>query len=386
VPIDLGELSAHLAGKILEPSDQERQCGPQRLLIEESPALLLQTGQTPAQASQARLELGLVDETFGIAVNQPADPAVQLGDLAIEQGRIGPRGIALAELDEPSLVLGGQTAGIAEQVLDLPPDRRVKPVGAHLRVGAQALPAEPISIRPAAPVVGVITPPALAGSQADRLAVVGVAALLADDQTLQQETLAARALPAAPAVLLQLRLHGLEHFAIDHRRNRYRDPFIRGNIVDPHRAARLLGTAADWPQPGRQGTDPCLAERRGALVGGVFEQAPHGGPIPALLARRGSMAGPPQPTADLADAESLHADPVEDLAHHLGLIVDDLVAGLATPDMPIKIAVAVGSAGQHIDAARAGRVFLAAPAALQDLGPLVLGDHALNLKQQVVFG
>ena len=104
MPIDLGELSAHLAGKILEPSDQERQCGPQRLLIEESPALLLQTGQTPAQASQARLELGLVDETLGIAVNQPADPAVQLGDLAIEQGRIGPRGIALADLNEPPLV------------------------------------------------------------------------------------------------------------------------------------------------------------------------------------------------------------------------------------------------------------------------------------------
>jgi hypothetical protein len=77
---------------------------------------------------------------------------------------------------------------------------------------------------------------------------------------------------------------------------------------------------------------------------------------------------------------------VEDLTHHLGLIVDDLVAGLATPDMPVKIAVAVGSAGQHIDAARAGRVFLAAPAALQDLGPLVLRDHALDLKQQVVFG
>jgi hypothetical protein len=28
VPIDLGELSAHLAGKILKPSDQERQRAP----------------------------------------------------------------------------------------------------------------------------------------------------------------------------------------------------------------------------------------------------------------------------------------------------------------------------------------------------------------------
>src|SRR5688572_6799382 len=103
VPIDLGELSAHLAGKILEPSDQERQCGPQRLVIEQSLALLLQTGQTPAQASQARLELGLIDQALGVAVDQPADPPVQLGDLPIEQGCIGTRGIALADLDEPPL-------------------------------------------------------------------------------------------------------------------------------------------------------------------------------------------------------------------------------------------------------------------------------------------
>jgi hypothetical protein len=94
VPVDLGELSAHLAGKILEPSDQERQCGPQRVLIEQSLALLLQTGQTPTQAGQARLDLGLVDEALGVAVDQPADPPVQFGDLPIEQGCIGPRGIA----------------------------------------------------------------------------------------------------------------------------------------------------------------------------------------------------------------------------------------------------------------------------------------------------
>ena len=189
MPIDLGELSAHLAGKILEPSDQERQCGLQRLLIEQGLALLLQTTQALAQAGQARLELSLVDQALGIAVDQPADPPVQLGDLPIEQGRIGPRGIALADLNEPPLVLGGQTAGIAEQALDLPPDRRVKAVSAHLRVGAQALPAEPVGIRPAAPVVGVVAPPALAGSQADRLTVIGVAALVADYQPLQQETL-----------------------------------------------------------------------------------------------------------------------------------------------------------------------------------------------------
>jgi hypothetical protein len=70
VPIDLGELSAHLAGKILKPSDQERQRAPQRFLIKQSLALLLQTSQALAQAGQARLELGLVDEKLFVDVRR----------------------------------------------------------------------------------------------------------------------------------------------------------------------------------------------------------------------------------------------------------------------------------------------------------------------------
>ncbi len=88
MPIDLGELSTYLAGKILKPSDQERQCGSQRVLIEQSLSLLLQFSQTSAQTGQARLELSLVDEALGIAVDQPTDPLIQLGNLPIEQGRI----------------------------------------------------------------------------------------------------------------------------------------------------------------------------------------------------------------------------------------------------------------------------------------------------------
>jgi len=46
VPIDLGELSAHLVGKIFKPSNQERQRSPQSFLIEQSLALVLQISQT----------------------------------------------------------------------------------------------------------------------------------------------------------------------------------------------------------------------------------------------------------------------------------------------------------------------------------------------------
>jgi len=41
---------------------------------------------------------------------------------------------------------------------------------------------------------------------------------------------------------------------------------------------------------------------------------------------------------------------------------------------------------EHVDRAVAGGVLLAPAAALHDLGALVLGDHALDLQQQVLLG
>src|SRR3954447_17103084 len=119
-------------------------------------------------------------------------------------------------------------------------------------------------------------------------------------------------------------------------------------------------------------------------IGGVLENAPHGGPIPGRLAAAGPDALLLETPAHLADADALAADPREDLPHDPSLVLQDLVAGHAVVSLA-DVAVAVGCARQHADRALACGVALAAPAALQDLGPLALGHHALDLQQQIVF-
>src|SRR5262249_44773240 len=50
------------------------------------------------------------------------------------------------------------------------------------------------------------------------------------------------------------------------------------------------------------------------------------------------------------------------------------------------VTVAVGRAAEHVDRSTACGVLLASAATLHDLGAFVLGDHALDLEQKVLFG
>ncbi len=97
------------------------------------------------------------------------------------------------------------------------------------------------------------------------------------------------------------------------------------------------------------------------------------------------MPGPLQPPADLPDAQAVAPDPVEDLPHHGGLRLDHLVAGQAAARGPARVAIAVRGVGQDAHGPLASGMALAPPAALDDLGPLVLGNHPLDLEQQVVL-
>src|SRR3954451_8947972 len=119
-------------------------------------------------------------------------------------------------------------------------------------------------------------------------------------------------------------------------------------------------------------------------IGGGPENAPHGRPIPGRLAAAGPHALLLETPAHLADADALAADPREDPPHDPSLVLQDLVAGHAAVSLA-DIAIAIGRARQHADRTLTRGVALAAPAALQDLGPLVLGYHALDLQQQTVL-
>src|SRR4051812_20667991 len=383
-PVDLGHRSPHALRDVLKPADDQRQCPPQGSVIPQGRGLLLPAFDPLPEAGDARLELGLVDQAVGVAVDEPRHGAAQLRDLSFDHVEL--RTVAAApRLVEASFVLGRDPGRVPQQPLDLVPDRRVEPVRAHLRVRAHALAAEAVGVAAAAAVVGVGARLALRGRQADRLAVIGVAAPPADEQALQKVALATRALPVAAPVLLELLPDGLEQPAIDQRRDRHAEPFGRRHAIDPVGPAGLLAAAPHRPQPDRPRPDPGLAEGGRPGVGGILEDAPHRRAIPGALAAAGQVALPLQTPADLADADAVTADPAEDQANDPGLLLIDPVARAPATVPLADVAVAVRRPRQDADRALTRRVALAAPAAFEDLGPLVLGHHALDLEQQVVL-
>src|SRR6516162_5396234 len=136
--------------------------------------------------------------------------------------------------------------------------------------------------------------------------------------------------------------------------------------------------------PGRR--DPGLAECGLALVRRIPEHPPQRRPTPHRLA--GGRADPraAEPPADLSQGAPVQANPRENLLDDAGLLGDDLVAGLPAPVLLGDVPVSERRVRQDADRAAAGGMALPAAAALEDLRPLVLGDHALDLQEQLLLG
>jgi hypothetical protein len=287
---------------------------------------------------------------------------------------------------QPSLVLHPDPLGLGEELTHVPPDGVVQGIGADRLVRAQSLATEAIGIRARAAVVGVgDLPPGR--YPAHRLAVAAVAAPLADDQALKEIAAATAPFATMAPVLLELNLDGLEELGADQPGDVDEDPIRRCRIDPRGGATGQLGAAALRAEgPRLEITGARLAEAGRPLVGGVLEIRPDHRAVPGRSAGPRGDAVAVQPPADLTDRASLVAHPLEDLPHDPGLVRHDLIARRAAALMLVDVTVAVGRAAEHVDRAVAGGVLLAPAAALQDLGALVLGDHALDLPEQVLLG
>ena len=107
--------------------------------------------------------------------------------------------------------------------------------------------------------------------------------------------------------------------------------------------------------------------------------------VPAVFAGAGGHAGVGQPAGQLGDGGAVVGVAAEQLGDQRGFVLDDLVGGAgvrALADIP----VAERGTGEHVDRPGLGAVGLAAPVAFQDLRLLVLGEHALELHQQLILG
>ncbi len=340
-----------------------------RALAGEGVALCEEISLAGGDGGGAALELGHVDQVGLEQVDQPVvlgaggvEFAVQPGQLGGEQLVVGDRGV------HGDSVLSGEQQGRVEQGgVDLGEHELVEGIGTDVALGAAAvLAAGPQRVV----VVAVVVPVPGAVAAAHLVAAGAHAAGPAFDQAAQQPGPGLGAARVPLAVVGADLAGGLEDLLADQGRAADRDPLVAG-------PGHLPG-AVPWPAVRDSlgavvvdAADVSLAAQDPVQGGG----APHG----AAAGWRRDLVGV-ELTADLADGgagRTLGEDP----SHHRGLGLVDLQvcrAAGAAGDAP----VAVGRlAGDHL--AGSGPVELAPPVPFADLGPLVLGDHALHLSEQL---
>ena len=113
-----------------------------------------EAGDAPAQAGEPRLELGLADQPFGVAVDQPADTTTQLRELALNRLQLGPARPGAHGL-QAALVLPHDAGRILEQLADLLPNRLVQALDPDGPGVAPALAINTVLYRPGAAIVAV---------------------------------------------------------------------------------------------------------------------------------------------------------------------------------------------------------------------------------------
>src|SRR5438309_4227817 len=191
--------------------------------------------------------------------------------------------------------------------------------------------------------------------------------------------------PRPHFVLLQQFLCTGKGRLVDECRHGNFDPVLAGPFVIGAVAGRDAAAQAKPSRHTLTGGNARFAEAGGTDIGGVAQHRPHGRALPSgphLPLRHLLVTKPP---CDRGDAPAGHGVMVIHLSHHVGFTLDDGIRRGRVLTLA-NVAVAVRCAAQHADFARAGAVTLATPRALQDLRSLVLGDHALELHEQLIFG
>src|SRR6266446_948257 len=288
-----------------------------------------------------------------------------------------------AQRRESAIDLLAHERRIAQQANDLVPDERVQPVLPDRTVRAPTALGIAPPVRSQAAVV-VDDPPRLLLPR--RRPIVGIAARATDQQSLQQ----ARHLRVAggePAILSEPSLGQRELGRGDERRHGNLDPLGTGTI--PQRR----GMNRNTPASSQTSIHPNVLARRHrgfletrrSLIGRVAQHAPDRGAVPVALARAGRDAAVREPAREGGNGHRVLGVASEHFPHHRRLRLEDLVAGRGFVGLA-DVAIAVGSARQHVHDAAARAVPLAPAGPLADLRFLVLGNHALELHQEDILG
>jgi hypothetical protein len=185
-------------------------------------------------------------------------------------------------------------------------------------------------------------------------------------------------------VLLEPLLDSHESIVRNDRGNRNFDPVGTRSFVV---SAVARANAPAQPERSGDALTRCglgFPKARRPLVGRIAQHRPNRGPLPArdLLARRNT------PLIEQArDRANTHISTDVALVDHSddsGFGIDDVISGGRVLALA-NITIAVRCAAENVDLTLAGAMALAAAGSFKDLCPLVFGDHALELHQQLVL-
>ena len=319
------------------------------------------------------------DQLFLVGLDQAGDCLVGAGEVALERVTAAGGGVLGPHRGEAAVDLGAHECGVLQQPADLGPDERVELISADRAAGAPlAVGVPPAVLADAA----VVADPLVRGSGGG--AVAGVAALAADEHALQERQLLGVALGEA-RVVDQARLREGERLLGHERRDRDQRPLLGRLVVAGQPTAVALAALAGGA---RRAAVPLgglrLPERGVPAIGRVAQHRPDRRAVPARLAGLGLNAPLGQPARELTDRDAISHVAVEHVAYDLRLGLVDLPEPFHMIGA-LHVPVAVGRARHHRLGAATGAMQLPAAGALGDLRTLVLGDHPLELTQQLIL-
>jgi hypothetical protein len=181
--------------------------------------LLLQVLEPFPQMSDARLELLLVEEPLRVAVDQAGDAPLHLGDLGLQGAHL----VRILRGMQALAILLLQPLRLLQQPADLLPDGLIELIHPDLLVPTQPRAARAGDIRTAAAIVGVA---GIVGA-----ATVGVSALSADEQSLQEIAAPLERNAGSPLVLRELLPNRGKERLVHEGGNGDADPFLFWNLA-----------------------------------------------------------------------------------------------------------------------------------------------------------
>ena len=371
VEVELVDPFGDSAGEVIDTVPEAVVCDEFVALGHEVVVLAGQCLSAGSDVSAAPLDLGEFEEPGLVEVGEASPFCVGRFDLAVEPGQFDSEELIVGDgsLVGQGGLAGDEDVGLEEGGADLVEDEGVELVGADVTLRAAAV----FAAGSEAVVVGAVVVaegPVVAAVGAPETLAAGVnAAGPADDQAPQQPGLVGEAPGAELGVVPAHSLGGLEDVVGDDGGHSDGDPLFLG------------------PDPSLLGAPPGLGRApHGAVVVGpadvglVAEEAPDDGGSPFRLAGGGGDAVDVEGQGDLADGTAPGDVVVEDSPDHDRFRLVDLEASWAVSGAghdPVAIGRLPGN-----DLAGPGAVELAPPVALGDLGPLVLGDHTLDLGEE----